>query len=702
MDKIIDFLSEATEQQMTPVKGLIPSSYLYVKLTENGEDFLVEFKSLKELSDFDAESARSLNIPVSIVGGRQFTSTGYAPPADVLGWFRRLPERTPILKKGQRKSQATKYKVTTTDFNALMIAFCWPKDKVIFTKMAKEAFDFLLRRLEMQQKRAREHAEFKVNKTLPEIHPLLLKIEARADKDVKLSPYQLFAAHLSFLQEGLGLFMDTGTGKTPTVIRRMNAESVLHKKGHLGDKPRMMRVLVVCPRQVRLNWVLEIEKFTVVPGKVMALRGSQPKRLRQLIENVRDEKDCYFSVTIVSYDTVVSDVDILTRCKWDLLVTDESHRFKSAKTARWKALREVASCSSRKQALTGTPICNGYVDLWTQLEFLGEGQSGFKRREAFKRFFGKYAKVGAKTDKGQEIEKLIGMDNVPLLKERMTRMTFSISKKEADLQLPDKMYDTWEVEMTPRQTELYESLRDELAVQHESLAGEMNSMSANHVLTQLLRLAQITSGFAVWDKEFSSDGLMIRDKRIEQIDPGNNPKIKLVLDMLENDTDSNEKVLIWAINREDIRALDAAINEAGFLALTYYGSTSEADREANENAFNNDPNVKVMILNPQSASEGLNLLGYNYRNPKEDWNSTDIGLEVFFSQNWSAFQRKQAEDRGHRRGTRRSVRIRDLSVPGTIDEDIRKRVLSKLKTANELQDISNLLRSVLGMTPTEV
>src|SRR5690606_16184940 len=103
-----------------------------------------------------------------------------------------------------------------------------------------------------------------------------------------------------------------------------------------------------------------------------------------------------------------------------------------------------------RMVLTGTPIANRLFDLWTQLEFLGKGLSGFKSFTNFRNFYGSFLKVDAEKS-GSQVEKLIGYKNLPLIQERLTRLCYMVTKKEADLQLPDKVYDVYEVEMTKQQ-----------------------------------------------------------------------------------------------------------------------------------------------------------------------------------------------------------------------------------------------------------
>ena len=120
-----------------------------------------------------------------------------------------------------------------------------------------------------------------------------------------------------------------------------------------------------------------------------------------------------------------------------------------------------------------------------------------------------------------------------------------------------------------------------------------------------------------------------------------------------------------------------------------------ARRVEAERRFNEDKNCRVFLANPSAGGTGLNLLGYPIGRPElSDTNCTD---EYYYSTNWSSVQRSQSEARGHRRGTRVPVRIHDVCVANTIDEEIRKRVFLKRCTAMELADVQDILQAVLGL-----
>jgi SNF2 family DNA or RNA helicase len=661
---IIEPLNRATEHALRRIETLTPDDELLIRLDDHGKDFI--YTAVRWETNREGQRVHS----------RHRTNRDLDK---FIQW--RLPESEWLGKRDFNKRRM--WRVGGTDVSVLITLSAIPREHLKFENEESELkFQLLWKRFVAQDSRAAMQAAYKLGGTAPEVpadwvdHP-----------QFPLSPYQRVAVQMSLGQEATGLFMDRGTGKTATVIQRMCMEA---KRLRAKEPKRMMRALIVVPNQVRMNWEREVEKFTVLPGKISVIRGTQEKRVRALVQAITTEEDCHFSAVIIGYDSLVASINQFAKPGlWDLLVLDESHFIKSHSTKRWKAIEKLRDCARQRMALTGTPIGNSFQDLWTQLEFLGRGLSGFSKFSAFRQFYGVWVEAGM-----NGMTKLAGMKNKALLQERLSRLTFSVTKDEAGLNLPSKVYDVHEVEMTKPQAEAYKAMAEHLMLELEDkMSGEVDPVTAQNVLTQLLRLAQITSGHTVVDAQIdphSGEELRARvTRRLGDV----NPKIDAVMDLLTDEQrDPNGKTLIWCCFTEDIRAISERLTAEGIKHGTYYGATPQAERDRCVEQFNNDDEYKVLVLNPQTAGEGLNLVGYSSEDHKGYCDH-----EIFFSQNWSAILRGQAEDRAHRRGTRMPVRITDLTVPGTIDEDIRDRVQGKLSSADALTDIKEILRSVLGM-----
>lgn len=595
------------------------------------------------------------------------------PTSTATQFLTRFPERQ------QLSSPTFKWNVSATDITAALINECWPADQISFSDDAKIAYEYLLFENKKSDLNALHYAKFRESGDVPQhsydMHP-----------DLELSGYQQVALVNSSASDGFGLFMDPGTGKTAICIARMcnmakNSENPL-------------RVAVVCPKNVRMNWQAEIERFATVKGKTTVLRGGALKRRKQCIDAFRLEDDDKFTVIIMGYETLCESWDTLQIIPFDLAVADESHYFKNPRTRRFEFMMKLRDNSAHRMPLTGTPVTNHALDLFAHFEFMGKGKSGFYNWKTFKNFYG----VFRKGEGGHEI--LESVQNMDFMKERLARHSFQIKLREALPDLPEKLYDVHEVEMTKKQAETYEQVKTQLAleIENELESGRPKTMIIQNVLVKFLRLEQITSGFVVFDPVVDDEGTVVVPKSEEDIDEMT-PKIEALLEIAK-EKEKTDKTIVWACFQHDIKAIKKALIDAGEVAVDYYGGTSDAAREDAEYRFNCDPECRWLVGNPAAGGTGLNLLGYDIKDLSDDPAAKESNCNhiIYYSQDWSPVKREQSEARGARRGQRVPVRITDLCIPSTIDEEIRARVLNKRMNALEMTDVQDILNAVLGTT----
>lgn len=679
---VLEPLSRATQNTLAPLT-MQPTDFLEIDVND-AENFVVQSVYLKQVSGnlLPADGMEYVQTSKGIFIKDDKWNSYYASHNATTAWARRVPER--------KEAGYGRYEMAGTDFTALVIHHVWDHEQLIFkSEEAQILYTYLLKRFLVQCKSALLISQWKVNQQIPEMPKDYIE-----HPELPLTGYQKVGLLASLSTNSYSLFMEQGTGKTAVAIARVCLEGARKRAHHKG----MYRVLVVCPQQVRVNWQREFRRFATVPGKTVILRGGTIGKTRCLIDVVRSEDDCAWSAAILSVDSVHSIWEALQNIKWDLVVLDESHYIKNGKTKRFKALIKIDELHTEsKMILTGTPITNHPFDLWAQWEFLGKGLSGFKTYENFRSFHGKWH-----NDKVTGVQRLVAFENIPLLKERLARLAFIVLKSEANLSLPDKVYDLWEVSMTPPQAEAYRQLATQLVVEIDGMMADAEAtgqtVSAHHILTKLLRLAQICSGFMKTDDQIDEDEGSRVAGTIIPFRP--NPKIDALVEMVKEhiENDPNSKIIVWATFIEDMRAISQRFAAEGINHVGYHHVVNENYRVANqqkaEDVINLNPDCKVLLANPASAGVGQNFLGYDREHP--DTLQTYVDWEIFFSCNWSAVHRAQAEDRAHRRGTRTNVRITDLIIPGTIDQEIRDRVQAKRNVAMSLQDVKEILKSVLA------
>lgn len=496
--------------------------------------------------------------------------------------------------------------------------------------------------------------------------------------DPRAAEYQLMGAHCTQSGvDGFGLFMEQGTGKTFTAIVAMS------------QLPKGSKVLIVCPKQLRMNWEREIREFCTKDVYIKVIRGGQCERVAALVDVVRESKTRELSVCILHYDAIPGMWPGLSLMNWDLCCADESHYFKEPTTQRWGFMQRIRDTCKVRVPMTGTPIANSINDLWTQFEFMGQGYSGFTNFKSFKKFFGVYDRSTDNT-----YESFLGLQNVPIIKDRLSRLTFTVRKSEVLKNLPDKVYDVIESEMSSDQEAAYIKLQSELAFEIEATLEKSTSANqslvVNNILTMLLKLAQITSGFLNFPEVRDPMGELLRAASTMHFDP--NPKLNTLMEELKS-KGPEDKTIVWATFVHDIKKIEGACKREGIKCVSFYGETSEANRIEAERLFNFDDETKVFVGNPAAGGTGLTLLGFPPKNPV--FSSCNANHTIYFSGDWSTLKRMQSEDRNHRRGSRCQVRVSDLCIPNTIDEQIRARVHEKRISALEISDIRSLLQAVL-------
>lgn len=707
---ILEPLSQATETTLRPL-DFLNTDFLEIDVDEKTmKHFMVQAVCLKKCESNLLPSIDDAANPAYVTtpeGAFYRDDRHYYYPSFNAStiWFRRVPERS---QKGFGH-----WKLAGTDYTALIIHHVWPHHKLIFkSEEAQLLYTFLLRRFYSQSNNAAITAEFKLNGTLPKMPEDFIE-----HKERPLTDYQKAALLISMNNASYALFMEQGTGKTPIIINKICLAAARKRVAKKG----MYRTLVICPQQVRRNWEREFVRFATVPGKTCVLRGATIRKIRSLCDIIRSEDDCAWAAAIISIDSVSSIWEGIKNMKWDFVIIDESHKIKNADTNRFKDMMKIDDPrASSKEILTGTPITNTIFDLWAQLEWLGEGLSGFSTYANFRAFHGKWKQ---KMEGGTAVQKLVGFKNTPLIQERLARLSFLWTKKDTErlvhlkypgiafedlppevqaLLLPEKVEDIYEVAMTSEQLEIYGRVATKLVAEIDEILADAEvkglNITVEHILTKLIRLAQICSGFIKTDN--------IEDLVNDKIIPGTtiqiskrNPKIEAIIKILKEDweNDSNSKCIIWACFIEDIRAISKRLAEEGINHVGYHKTIQDGyrvkDSAAAEDIINFDDSCRILLANPSSGGIGQNYLGYNVDKPEES--SMYVDHHIYFSCNWSAVDRIQSEDRSHRRGTRNNLRITDLVIPYTIDEEIRQRVTAKRQMAMSIQDIRSILSNVL-------
>ena len=465
--------------------------------------------------------------------------------------------------------------------------------------------------------------------------------------------HQLIALERSAFEKNFALFMEMGTGKSKVLIDNI---SILYDNGKIDG------ALIIAPKGVYKNWYSE-EIPTHMPAhvkyKMVMWQPNHTKKFKKQYENLlKVDDDLHIFIMNVEALSTQKGVDAaqkFLRTHKAMMAIDESTTIKNPGAARTKNVIKIADGAVYRRILTGSPVTKSPLDLFSQCYFLDPFLLNFFSYVSFRN---RYAIMRRVLINGRSIQLVAGYQRIEELERSIKPFSFRVLKEDC-LDLPKKLFIKHRVELTKEQRQLYDQMRT-------TALAELNSkvMSTSTVLTQLMRLHQITCGHMKTDND-------------EVIELKNN-RIKDLLNLIE---DIDGKVIIWANYVHDIQNIIKAIShekdEEGNLKygkesiVTYYGAINADKRQDNIKKFQ-DPNSKVrfFIGNPQTGGYGITL--------------TEAKAVIYYSNSYDLEKRLQSEDRAHRIGQKNNVTYIDMLADDTVDEKIVESLRSKVNIATEI------------------
>lgn len=434
--------------------------------------------------------------------------------------------------------------------------------------------------------------------------------------------HQIEAIDYLVKRQYAALFDEQGLGKTKIVI---DALSIAMKNGDIQG------ALIVAPLSLLYNWEKEVRKHShLIP---IVLRGSKREKKYNFLTGAN------FYVT--NYETITSELERIKRfCKSRLIaiVLDEAARIKDPRTKTAKALFELAPITKKRIIVTGTPVANKPYDVWALYYFLDQGKLF---GDNFDRFRSEYSEKSP--DYLLKLEKL-----------KYLIMSNSIRRKKDDvLELPEKVFRNVYVNLSGRQLETYNKLREELIIEISDFDGNIIIDESESILKKLLRLNQIASNPQTIDSSF------------EEI-PAKYPVIKELVQRIVNE---NEKAIIWTSFIGNVLSLQFYLNE--YSPLVIYGDVPIEERENCVENFQKNDLHKILIANPAAAREGLTL--------------TRANNAIYADRSFNLVDYLQSQDRIHRISQNKPCYIYKLIARNTIDEYIDRIIELKSDIAKYLE-----------------
>lgn len=422
------------------------------------------------------------------------------------------------------------------------------------------------------------------------------------------------------------LDMDMGTGKTRVAI------------DVAFDRLDAYRVLVVCPKAVIGVWRENLEKFKPDSGWICwdLQKGSVKKKAEDLKEWLHQPATKQF--VVINYDSVWRRElgDLILKSRFNMVILDESHRAKSAGSKTSKYLTMLGKRVKYRMCLSGTPMANSPLDVYGQYRFLDPSIFGTN----YFMFKTKYAILG-----GPDHNFVVGFRNQKDLNAKFKTIAYTCKMKDVAerIKLPEFLPNIKRsVELPFRDMRTIKQLNKEFIAECGS-----GHVVVNNVLTKLIRIQQITSGFC-----FTQESVF-DEKKMQGL---NTAKRDSLEDMLI-DIDPKDPVVVFCQFTYDLKSVHIAAEKSGRICFELSGSTNELEQ------WKNDNTGSVIAVQIQAGSEGVDMTRSNYA--------------IYYSIPHSLAQYEQSRARLYRPGQTRPVSFHHLVASGTIDEALYRSLMKK-------------------------
>lgn len=506
---------------------------------------------------------------------------------------------------------------------------------------------------------AGNHVETKINPSLA-----LRELET-LDGDEDLFPHQ--RAGVAFLATARRALLadEPGLGKTAQAIRAIKA---LHDKGE-----DVFPVLIVCPNTLKKNWAREFQKWWPDAVQTQVIKGSAAQRKAQFEEPAQ--------VFIINWESLRSHSRLspygsiaLTRCKacggqdekitetrcevhlrelnhinFKAVIADEIHRSKDPKSKQSRALMFATGDADIRFALTGTPIANNVLDLWSILHWISPKDWPAKTKwiermvDTMLNAFGGMMVLGIKPQMQDEFYKTVNPS--------MRRML----KKVVLPWLPPVINERRDVEMSTKQKKAYDQMRDLMITELEG--GDI--LTASSVLTQTIRLIQFANAYATLEVDELTG-------EMRTILAGPSCKVDALMDDIDSGDFGDDSVAVSAVSKQLINLLSAEMTKKKIPHGLITGDQDEDERQKAIDDFQAGT-IKWILFTAQAGGVGITL--------------TKARRLVMLQRPWSLVDHRQVLDRVHRIGSEihDSIVITDYVTEGTIEE----RVIQVLETKSD-------------------
>ena len=442
--------------------------------------------------------------------------------------------------------------------------------------------------------------------------------------------------------KGFGLLFEMGCGKTLTAIAVAGAGYQMGK---------VAKVLIVAPTSVCAVWPKEFQEYADFRYTIRTLLGDKVKRIKEL-DDLERFPFPVLKVAVINYEATWREgiFERLMAYDADLIIADESQRIKTHDADQSKALHKLGDRARYKMILSGTPVQNDAIDIFSQYRFLDPTVFGLN----FYPFRSRYAVMG-----GFNRKKIVGYRDLDQLIKKEHSIAYRVTKEEA-IDLPEQTFENRYITLNRKERGLYDQLRRSSVAELEG----GGTITATTVLTRLLRLQQFTGGFLVEDDA----------DRPQLVSRG---KLDALADILQDYViDGRKKLVIFARFipevMEIIKLSENILGKNHKKTVAIYGEIKKESRGDIVRQFQEDPDTMVFVGQIDTAGTGITLTAAN--------------TCVYYSVNFNYATYSQSLSRIHRIGQRNRCTYIHLVTEKTVDDMILSALAKKEDLAKTVVD----------------
>jgi SWI/SNF-related matrix-associated actin-dependent regulator 1 of chromatin subfamily A len=526
----------------------------------------------------------------------------------------------------------------------------WTKDAAIAAKLSGDTTEIVARmNAEAEAQRARDAVAIEASRAVA------TEITIPAPDGLEYLPYQKAGIAYAMARQNTLIGDEMGLGKTIQAL------------GLIATDPSIQNVLVICPASLKLNWRNETRKWLIRPMDVTVINGRWPERVS--------------GVVIANYEQIQKHRTQIDAVSWDLLIVDEAHFLKNTKAQRTAAVlgkwdrdetKRIAPIAARRRVfLTGTPIVNRPIELWSLVRALDPKGLGAN----FKRFTERYCNAHH-NGWGMDYS---GARNLPELQAK-ARAAFMVRRLKADVltELPPKRRQV--IVLPAPQGEAATAISEEMA----AVARHEETMIRLRAAVELSKASEDPRDYADAVSRLSEAARAAFTELSKLRHKTALAKLPMVVEHVREALDSDEKLVVMCWHIDVVEAL--AREFPGCAVVT--GETAVDARQGEVDRFQTDPACRLFIGTIRAAGVGITLTASSH--------------VVFAELDWVPGNLSQSEDRCHRIGQRNNVLVQHLVLDGSLDARMAHVVVAKQDVLDRALDREAVLPDAQKLAvPTE-